>query len=123
MKRLLYITIALLALASLSSCQKKDEEEKIPFPVGNSYYNYSLDLYFVMHFTSENTVTYESRTESVTGNLVGDPNHYTYVLNYPTLTIYKEDGTQFKGGTFEFVDDDDIKENTWYGTVEYWSKF
>ena len=76
----------------------------------------NYDVYWVYKFISENKVESTSRQVSPKGGIIGEIDIYTYSLNYPTLKIYREDGTIT---TATFIDENTFRTGSGSNVKEY----
>lgn len=95
-----------------SACSKSDQPENAFSPNGKTYAAYAYKsivsnepVYRVYRFTSKSQVEHTARESSPTGGIIGEPEIYTYTLNYPTMTMKNNSGAALLPFTF-------INENT-----------
>lgn len=95
-----------------SACSKSVQPENVFSPNGKTYAAYAYKsvisnepVYWVYRFTSQSQAEHTAREGSPKGGIIGNPEIYTYSLNYPTMTMKNNSGVTLFPFTF-------INENT-----------
>ena len=99
-----FIKLVLLAfLLSLSSCEKEIEKDTLigsyfsGFAYSNTLFGTQYDVYWSYRFIDETRIERTANENNPYGSLIGAPENYTYVYNYPSITLTDSEGEQHEG--------------------------
>lgn len=101
-----FIKLVLLAiLFTFISCEKESEPEKDSL-VGSYFsgfgYSYTLfdtqyDVFWSYRFIDETHAEKTANENNPYGSLIGAPESYTYIYNYPSIILTDSEGEQHEG--------------------------
>ena len=117
MKKILLLGVVLAMILGFGGCDKneKGDEPEIFQLEGKTYAAYAYqgggydfmgiyvpayDVYWVYRFTSTTEIERTARKNDYQGGIIGEIDYYTYILDYPSITIYEENGDTYQTGTF-----------------------
>lgn len=102
----MFIKLVLLAiLFTFISCEKEIEPEKDSlvgsyfsgFGYSYTFFDTQYDVFWSYRFIDETRAEKTANEYNPYGSLIGAPESYTYVYNYPSITLTDSEGKQHKG--------------------------
>lgn len=123
--RKITLCFVLLLCVALVGCSKDEEEAKFS-PIGYTYsshdYLYTIfvgiEMYENYTFIDETKIRRSHAKKSPTGGIYGSPSVLTYKLNYPSLTIYDEEGKLYRQCKFISEKEFDFGEDYQYRRID-----
>ena len=103
MKKMVIKLILLVFLFAITSCEKEVEQDTL---VGSYFsgfaYSYTLfgtqyDVYWSYRFIDETHAERTANENNPYGSLIGDPESYTFIYNYPSIILTDSEGVQHEG--------------------------